>query len=289
MPDPAIVPNHIVTASDLVRRFGYWQDRAARTPVYVMHRGRPRLVLTSVEIMDALCAPHAAGKTGCSPDLAAVLARVEDRVVVADAGRRIVAASVTARTAFGALAERGRALTALVADAAQPQFAAMIDRASRTGVPLTAILPAGLNAAHPLNLLIDTWAGGLIVVVRDAANERADGDALAAAIAATGNTAAARIDTRGILEAASPALAGLRGQPAETLAGIPFAALFDRSSQQAIRDALDSVFVSGSAVQVDALLLAGRSAVRTVRVGFAPRRIGAAVNGITALLVTPSG
>jgi len=288
MPDPAIASNHIVTASDLVRRFGYWQDRAARTPVYVMHRGRPRLVLTSVEIMDALCAPHATGQDGCSPDLAAALARVEDRVVVANATGRIVAASATARTAFGALAENGRALTGLVADAAQPHFAALIDRAARTGVPVTAILPAGPDARHPLSLLIDTWAGGLILIVRDAGDERAERDALAA-IAVTGNAAAARIDTRGVLEAISPALAGLCGRPVETLAGIAFAALFDGSSQQAIRDALDSVFVSGSAAQIDALLLAGRSAARTVRVGFAPRRIGAAVNGITALLVAPSG
>lgn len=51
--------DHLVTSSDLVRRFGLWQERALRGPLYILHRGRPRFVMTSVETMDALCAPHA--------------------------------------------------------------------------------------------------------------------------------------------------------------------------------------------------------------------------------------
>lgn len=46
------------TASDLVRRFGLWSDRATREPVYVLHRGRPRLVLASVELIELLCRPR---------------------------------------------------------------------------------------------------------------------------------------------------------------------------------------------------------------------------------------
>ncbi|MDO7841175.1 hypothetical protein [Sphingomonas immobilis] len=49
----------IVTSSDLVRHFGHWQDKAAREPVYVLHRGRLRFVITAVDIMDALCATSA--------------------------------------------------------------------------------------------------------------------------------------------------------------------------------------------------------------------------------------
>ncbi len=48
----------MTTASDLVRRFGVWSERAARDPVYIMHRGRPRLVLASVELIAKLCLPR---------------------------------------------------------------------------------------------------------------------------------------------------------------------------------------------------------------------------------------
>jgi hypothetical protein len=49
----------IVSSSDLVRHFGHWQDKAAREPVYVLHRGRLRFVITAVDIMDALCTTSA--------------------------------------------------------------------------------------------------------------------------------------------------------------------------------------------------------------------------------------
>ena len=49
------------TASDLVRRFGVWSERAAREPVYVLHHGRPRLILASVEFIETLQRPREIG------------------------------------------------------------------------------------------------------------------------------------------------------------------------------------------------------------------------------------
>lgn len=287
MPDPLVPPRQIVTASDLVRHFGYWQDRAAVTPLYILRRGRPRLVLTSVELMDALCAPHAAYQSGCSPDLAAVLDWIEDRVLVADADQRIVAASITARNTFGTLAEPGAALGALVADTSQPRFTATIARVLRTGVAAAIDLPTRLNSGHLFSLLIDIWPGGLLLVARDAADPRADAAALESAIAATGSAAAARIDTRGDLEATSRALAALCGRPADALTGTAFVALFEPTSQQTVADALGGVITSEYSLQTNAMLLVDGSAARAVRIGFAPRRLGMRLSGVTALLLAP--
>ncbi|SDA29759.1 PAS domain-containing protein [Sphingomonas sp. NFR15] len=289
MSKPAMPPHQVATASDLVRRFGYWQGRAAHAPVYILHRGRARLVLTSVEIMDALCATHPAGQSGLSPDLAAVLDRIDDRVLLADTGQRIVGASIAARNAFGALAEPGATLAGLVTESARSRLAISAERALRTAAPVALDLPMRLNSGHRLNLLIDAWPGGLMLIARDPSDPRADADALAAAITATGNVAAARIDTRGHLESASPALASLCGQPAEALAGTAFAALFAPASQQAVRDTLDRVFTSAARLQITAMLPSGQGAARRARIGLAPRRAGAAINGITALLVVPPG
>lgn len=44
----------VTTTSDLVRRFGRWRARAARSPVYILYRGRPRFVLASIELIDVL-------------------------------------------------------------------------------------------------------------------------------------------------------------------------------------------------------------------------------------------
>ncbi|QDZ07240.1 hypothetical protein FPZ24_06900 [Sphingomonas panacisoli] len=48
----------VTTASDLVRRFRMWSDRAESQPVYISHRGRPRLVLASVEMIETLYRPR---------------------------------------------------------------------------------------------------------------------------------------------------------------------------------------------------------------------------------------
>lgn len=89
------------TASELVRHFGLWQERAARAPVYVMFRRRPRLVLTSIEMMEALIAPHVPEREIQGPDSTALLDLIRDMVVIADADLRIVAVSRTARAYFG--------------------------------------------------------------------------------------------------------------------------------------------------------------------------------------------
>lgn len=55
VPTPPADRDDVTTASNLVRRFGMWRERAAREPVYILHRGRPRLVLASVEFVEMLC------------------------------------------------------------------------------------------------------------------------------------------------------------------------------------------------------------------------------------------
>jgi hypothetical protein len=60
-------PRLQVTASTLVRHFGEWQEHAARAPVYVLHHGRPRLILVGVELAATL------GDAGRSDQPAAAL------------------------------------------------------------------------------------------------------------------------------------------------------------------------------------------------------------------------
>jgi hypothetical protein len=290
MLDPAPAPRQIVTSSDLVRHFGYWQDRAARTPVYILHRGRPRLVLTSVEIMDALCAPHFSGQ-GCGPDLTAVLERVEDRVLIANDRQQIIAASETARRDFGVVAEIGRALVRIVPEEAQAQFAAGIERVARTGVPVALDLPSRTLPVESMTLLIDAWPGGVMLVVRDGSGdlETAERAALDEAITASDAIAPVRIDLRGRLESGSSSLAAWCNLRTDALATVPFASLFDGSSQGAIRDAIDRVIRTGQALQINALLLANLAVPAAVRIGFAARRSGSTVSGIAAVLIARVG
>ena len=65
----------MVTASDLVRHFGTWRERALRAPVYILHRGRPRLILASVELIEMLCRPQEASDGDAAPRRACSMGR----------------------------------------------------------------------------------------------------------------------------------------------------------------------------------------------------------------------
>jgi len=285
MLDPAPPHHQIVTSSELVRHFGYWQDRAARTPVYVLHRGRPRLVLTSVEIMDALCAPHFADQ-GCGPDLAAVLDRIEDRVLIANDRQQVIAASDTARRYFGPAVEPGHMLTRIVAEEQAVQLAAALDRVARTGIPVALDIAPRALPARDMTLLVHPWPGGLMLIARDATatSEAAERVAFDEALAANAEIAPARINLRGRLEAGHPVLAAWCDLGVDALASMPFASLFEPQSQGTVHDAVERVTRSEQPLQINALLLANRPAPYAVRIGLAPRRDGVSVCGVAAVL-----
>src|SRR5687768_6748855 len=88
-----------VTASELVRQFGLWQERALQQPVFVLRRGRPSLVLTSLDLMRRLCAPHEAASDTTLATL--LMDAMRDSVVVVDAAGRIDDLNRAARVAFG--------------------------------------------------------------------------------------------------------------------------------------------------------------------------------------------
>src|SRR3546814_8649705 len=52
-----------VSASQLVRRFGHWQNVASERPVFVLHHGNPRWALISIPLLSNLAdeADHDAG------------------------------------------------------------------------------------------------------------------------------------------------------------------------------------------------------------------------------------
>ncbi|MEG3175711.1 hypothetical protein U1872_05680 [Sphingomonas sp. RB3P16] len=172
MPVPPADPTEeFVTASDLVRHFGLWQDHAARAPLYILHRGRPRFVLASIAIMEALCAPH--GATGADPvrppiDATVLLDVIADLVLVADAGGAIIASSRTARAHFGSIARIGAPIAGIAPPALRDGLRDVIRRVSAWGVGDRFETPSAARAARRLLLVIEPAASGVVIVAGDA-------------------------------------------------------------------------------------------------------------------------
>ncbi|WP_380931699.1 PAS domain-containing protein [Sphingomonas qilianensis] len=157
----------IVTASALVRHFGLWQRRATTAPVYVLYRGRPRLVLTSIEVMETLLAPRLPGGNCQAPEIAPLLELIRDMVVIGDHDLRITAASRTARNYFGQAVAIGLPLDTVAPAPARAALRRTLRHVQVSGVHQYVDIASPHRAGLPLTIAIDRFAGGLAISISD--------------------------------------------------------------------------------------------------------------------------
>lgn len=294
MSNPRLVsPNadNVVTASDLVRHFGIWQDRATRSPVYILHRGRPRHVLTSVDTMQRLCAAHEEVPAAAEPTRDLVLDLIDDKLVLIDRELRIISASHAARRYFGDAAGVGAGIDRLCSSRGAPFLQAVVERVVTTGHQETLEL-TGPYPGRRLNYRISPLPGdGAALLVcdsslpEDLANARAWGLAKRQAAIATRLALPVRINLRGYIENPDGALAGFLGTDARLLATVRFVTLVDLASRVAVGQLIEAVISSGEPSAIDTRLLRDGATTRAVRIGFAPVRSGSTVEGVAAIIV----
>src|SRR3546814_20130571 len=75
-----------VSASQLVRRFGHWQNVASERPVFVLHHGNPRWALISIPLLSHLAdeAAHDAGDARLAAPHALPPAHMRNLMIVPD-------------------------------------------------------------------------------------------------------------------------------------------------------------------------------------------------------------
>jgi hypothetical protein len=286
-PEPS--GDQVVTSSDLVRHFGVWQDRAARSPVYVLQRGRPRFVLTTVDVMEALCATHA-GSSGNGVQDQSLIDAVADLLVVADGALVITRANRAARAYLGDAAAPGASVSQLTASEADTILLEAARRVAASGLGETLDLPSPTYAGRTLAMTIAPHGGGVAITAHDAtlqtdlANARARDAAQGEALAAMQDMAAARINLRGYLEDPEPPLATLTGLSPGALRSVRFVSLLDIASRPAVGDAIDAVITDGRPRAATAMLLVNRGEALPVRIGMAALRQNGVVCGLTAML-----
>ena len=284
---------NVVTASDLVRRFGLWQERAGREPVYVLHRGRPRFVLTSIEIMQALCAPHEAPLgQAAAPALGmeALLDLTRDLILIVDRNLVLIAASRAARGYFGDATRPGTPLPDLVRTPSAGWLIEAVLRVVASGLREEIEIGAPF-AGRSVSVAIDPVGAGAclrfddITIVEELAAMRAARAADTDALAATGLAAIGRINLRGYLEAPFGAIAAMAHVDAASLAGTRFVGLIDLGTRVAVGQALETAISARTPVQVDAILFAAGSIAKPVRIGFSPIVDRSLVDAVSVVIV----
>lgn len=253
-----------VTASNLVRNFGEWQDRALAEPVYILHRGRPKLALASIEFLTRLTR-----SVGQGDDSDALIDAFFEPVLIFDDETRIVRHNRAAGSyfalaggtaGFGRSADRPLEVAALqlVRRVATHRIAERIDAAP----------------AHDGERRVEIGATPIghrvLLVVRDLSAREAHArsadlvEATAAAIDHQELLATARLNQRGHVAQPSLSLARMTGIPADQLGTTRFATLFAVRSRVGVGDATERVLRGGEAERIDGELIVDGSKSRAV-------------------------
>lgn len=279
-----------VTASDLVRHFGIWQDRASRAPVYIMHRGRPRLVLTSLDVMDALCAPHTNGSAR-DEHLDGLLDKVEDIIIVLARDRTIVGASRGARGYFGNAVRLGEPIGGLT-PSGDETLIATVARVGASGLSETIECRSPRFPDRLLAYTVDCGPAGCILQVRDATaveemqQWRDRHDSAFKAIEAAGG-ACVIVNLRGRIEQASSGLAALTGASVDALTSARLVSLVAVGDRSALGDAFEAAIDHRASRSLEAAMLVGGAALRRVTIGLAPLSSAGRIIGVTTV-ATPA-
>ncbi len=260
-----------VSASQLVRRFGHWQNVANERPVFVLHHGNPRWALMSMPLLSNLTdqADHdaRAGRLAALHDLTLDHMRV---MMIGLDSRLVVTRINAAARAHLSVAEHdalGRPLDAIVPSARRALLADAAARVRDSGVAETLDFESGLFTSRRLQARFAPFDGGVVLFLEDMsltddlAAARTAADGLAALCEASGRVATGRLTARGLIEGPPAALVAMVGVGADQLRGIRLTSIVDVADRPAVNAAIDSVFEqSGTA----------RLAVRLLRHGAEP-------------------
>lgn len=284
---PALPAGQLVTASDLVRHFGAWQERAARAPLYILNRGRPRFVLASIETMDALCAAQPSLPAPTPIDAIAVLDAIGDSVLVADSSGAILGSSRAARAYFGVLARPGASVDAIVPPGVRATLAAAICEVIDRGIGKRLEIASAARAARTLLLAIEPAGGGVAIIAQDATRDRelCAAQATSAALDAAG-VATVTLDPDGTLgEPISAAFGAMLDLDRAALFQRRFAAIVAADQRSAFEAALADALGGKPTAALDSALLRAADPALRVRIGLAPIRCDGAIVGAVAVIV----
>lgn len=277
-------PERCVTASDLVRQFGLWQERALQQPIFILRRGRPSLVLSSLDLVRRLCAPHDAAQPGPLLDL--LLDAMREVAIVVDPAGRIARFNRAARIVFPGITS-GAALTGWMPDSIARFLLDLSDRARRSGHADQAEVAIG---GRRMQFAIVPGDEGALLVASDITAETeaticaARFEALDKAIDLFDDVAWARINARGYIDDHSGSLARLAAVDRGALQAVRFVTLFDQADRSATGAAIDAVMADGPPRRLSVSLHGGGAVPIKVVLALSPEHASGRVELVTAIL-----
>lgn len=252
-----------VTAAEITRNFGMWQDRTGQAPVIVTHHGRSRCILLSaVAYADLTRNPAPVDRETEQPFTMEVLMEEIDVAFLAtDANLNIVDANTNATIslATGRNQLSGQPLATLCPDLVEGLAGIRLKRVLRTG-ERQRIRHAIRGRIADIHIVPSP--GGLAIAWRSAEEDEAlqrssmERDALRRLLSMDSRIGTIRLSPRATIAQPDPAFCAMCGISAERLAGARLADLMSRHARTALNDAIEQVFGSVGQAHLDGTLVA---------------------------------
>lgn len=213
-----------VTAAEIIRNFGFWQQRALTQPLTITHHGRARVMLISAEEYDRLT--NRAPVDAAPVDMDLLIENLKEGFVAHDGGLRVVKMNRAAEAFFGV--KPGEMMGISIPDASrsprQSAIQSVLERVLRTGEIYEYESDSAIFPGRHISLRSFPYRGGVATVFLNLTEQerwREDSMELAAtkfALGAMKRLGLARLDIAGRLIAADDVFAKLAGSTPAKLA-----------------------------------------------------------------------
>lgn len=288
-----------VTAGEISRNFGQWQDVALSGPVIVTHHGRPRVVMISAEHYAA--AGLAEGPAGFDNDSAlqtaetarsAILGHLNEAFVALDPDLRITAVNAVFEDLKGASAAQlvGLAWTEVFSAPVQALIGEQFRRVLRTGETLEFESESTVQSGRCFGVRVFPYPGGVAALFVNRTEERDlrarldRAAALETALSVLPEVATARLNIRGVLASMDADFLRLTGFSEAELRDCRLSDIVRPAERRALTQAVEHALQGDAPARLPVTLLVKDGAERTVELALATVRRDGVPEGVLAVL-----
>lgn len=221
-----------VTAAEIIRNFGHWQQKALEAPLAITHHGRSRVMLIGVDAYERLIANRPKTIGGDPIELLQFIDNATEGFLAHDADLRLTYMNKVAEDYCGH--HRGQMLGRIAsgqhAGAPDNYFVSMWRQVLKTGEPVSFEVESRLFPGRRVSARAFPYKGGvgtlfLNITERDRLRSKAEqAKALSAAVSEGGVVATVMLDARGRLRSADSAFEKLLGFTAGDMKDVRLAA-----------------------------------------------------------------
>lgn len=281
-----------VSAAELRRNFGVWQERAFASPIVVVRHGKPRLVLSSAaQFFAEASGANASQDAAILNAYAGIPEHSSEALVVLNRDLNVLAVNRILEDLAGRHASNivGRPVIELFSDPARDLVMGHLKHVLYSGTPAQFDVPSVLVEGRHYGFSVFPHAHGVAALIVNRSGEAALRDeletyrSLAAGVALAVDLAHLRLNARGAVEDANSHFARITGLRDAASARPPFLDLVAVQNRPQAADALDVVLAGGAPQRLQIALLGAERSL-AVDLTLSPIWRGPAIKGATAIL-----